>query len=462
MKQVTPRHFLALSASLLLTGLLLAPTAAGAASPLPDHWVGTWAASPVASPNIRRQPVTASAIPTGTTNATPVAPPTTTPAPAVIPPPPNPPENAPTTIIDPNQAFAAADTTLREIVHISLPGPILRIVLTNEFGTEPLTIGAAHAALSEGGSTINITSAGGVTFSGRPSVTIPPGALAVSDPIAVKLAAGADLAVSLFLPAQPMRVVSIHNFANTTSYTAPGNVVGAKTFESPATITSWPFLKGVDVKVPAADAAIVAFGDSITDGSLSTKDANTRWPDILARRLAADKKTANLAVLNEGIGGNRVLHDVAGPSALARFDRDVITQAGVRYVIILEGINDIGHAADPVKPYDVISADDLIAGFTQMIERAHMHDIKVIGATLTPYTGAKYMSPQGEQMRQAYNTWIRTTPLLDGVIDFDKATLDPATAMFNPAYDSGDHLHPKDAGYKAMADSIDLKLFQQK
>ncbi|GAC1426914.1 MAG: SGNH/GDSL hydrolase family protein [Acidobacteriaceae bacterium] len=448
-------------APLLLSSVVLfaCVTPAVHAAPPPDHWVGTWAASPIASPNIRHQrgPVS-----TGTTNATPAVPPSTVPSPPVTPPPPAPPENAPVTTIDPNQTFAATDSTLREIVHVSLPGPILRIVLTNEFGTEPLTIGAAHAALSEGGSSINIASAGGLTFSGRPSVTIPAGALVVSDPIAVKLTAGADLAISLFLPAQPMRVVSMHSFGDQTSYTAPGNVVGAKTLESAATITSWPFLKGVDVKVPAADAAIVAFGDSITDGSLSTKDTNSRWPDVLARRLAADKKTAHLAVLNEGIGGNRVLHDVTGPSALARFDRDVISQAGVRYLIILEGINDIGHAADPVKPYDIISADDLIAGFTQMIERAHIHDIKVIGATLTPYTGAKYMSPQGEQIRQAYNTWIRTTPLLDGVIDFEKATLDPTTKMFIPAFDSGDHLHPKDAGYKAMADSIDLKLFQQK
>jgi lysophospholipase L1-like esterase len=168
-------------------------------------------------------------------------------------------------------------------------------------------------------------------------------------------------------------------------------------------------------------------------------------------------------VINQGIGGNRILHDVSGPSALARFTRDVVAQAGVRYCIILEGINDIGHAADPVRPYDVVSADDLIAGYTQMIERAHMHGIKVIGATLTPYTGAKYMSPAGEQIRQALNQWIRTTPMLDGVIDFDKVTRDPAhPESYLPAYDHGDHLHPSDPGYKAMGDAIDLKLFEEK
>jgi lysophospholipase L1-like esterase len=447
--------------SAVLCALLVFPAASGHAAPQPDHWVGTWAASPVSSPNVRRpRPAPVSA---GTTNGNPVAPPTTAPAPAVQTPAPNPPEAAPSTSIDPAQTFAATDTTLREIVHVSLGGPLARIVLTNEFGTEPLTIGAAHLALSAGGSSIELASAGGLTFSGRPSITIPPGALAVSDPVAVKLTPGADVAVSLFLPAQPLRVASAHGFADQTSYTASGNVVGAKTLESAATITSWPFLKGIDVKVPAADSAIVTFGDSITDGALSTKDTNARWPDVLARRLQADKKTAGLGVLNEGIGGNRILHDVTGPSALARFDRDVIAQSGVRYVIILEGINDIGHAADPNKPYDIVSAEDLVAGYTQLVERAHTHGIKVIGATLTPYTGAKYMSPAGEQMRAALNKWIRTSTLLDGFIDFEKATQDPAnSSMYLPAYDSGDHLHPKDAGYKAMGESIDLKLFEQK
>ena len=207
-------------------------------------------------------------------------------------------------------------------------------------------------------------------------------------------------------------------------------------------------------------ASIVAFGDSITDGALSTRDANARWPDDLARRLQANKKTANLGILNQGIGGNRILHDVTGPNALARFDRDVLAQAGVKYLIILESINDIGHAQDPVKPYDVVTAEDLIVGLRQLATRAHTHGIKVYGATLTPYVGAKYASPAGEAMRQAVNKWIRTTNQLDGFIDFDKATQDPPTpTVFSPAADSGDHLHPADAGYKIMADSIDLSLF---
>ena len=204
----------------------------------------------------------------------------------------------------------------------------------------------------------------------------------------------------------------------------------------------------------------MALGDSITDGTASTQDANARWPDVLARRLQANKRTAGLGVLNAGIGGNRVLHDGTGPSALARFDQDVLAQSGVRYLIVLESINDIGHAADPVKPYDVVSADDLIAGLTQLVERAHMHGIKVFGATLTPYAGARYMSISGEQMRQAVNQWIRAGKVFDGVIDFEAATQDKATGAFLPSDDHGDHLHPNDAGLKAMGDAVDLKLFE--
>ena len=383
---------------------------AAAAAP-PDHWVGTWATSPVALPN-------------------------------------------------PNSKFGAADTTFREIVHVSLGGSRVRIILSNEFGLDPLTISAGNIALRTTGSEIDLASASALTFGGRPSVTIPPGALAVSDPVNLKLPAFADLAVSLSVPAQPMQQVTHHSFADQTSYMAADNVVNVKALDTPAEITSWPFLKGVDVGADDKAASIVAFGDSITDGAHSTPNANFRWPDLLAHRLQANKKTADLGVLNEGIGGNRILHDVTGPSALARFDRDVLAQSGVKYLILLESINDIGHAQDPVKPYDVVTAEDLIAGLSQLATRAHTHGIKVYGATLTPYVGAKYASPAGEAMRQSVNQWIRTTNQLDGFIDFDKATQDPANpAVFAPTADSGDHLHPGDAGYKSMADSIDLNLF---
>jgi lysophospholipase L1-like esterase len=380
----------------------------------PQHWVGTWATAPFAAANDAGQ-------------------------------------------------FGAADMTLRQIVHVSLGGSRVRIVLSNEFGSDPLTIGAAHIALSENGAEIKLASANALTFGGRDSITIPPGAMVVSDPADLKLPALTDVAVSLFIPAQPMRQLTQHQYADQTNFLAEGNVVGRKTLEAARTFTSWEFLKGIDVLAPADDAAIVAFGDSITDGAYATLNENKRWPDVLARRLQSDKKTAGLAVLNEGIGGNRVLHDGTGPSALARFNRDVLAQAGVKYLIILESINDIGVGTSPKGDRETVSADDLIAGLQQLVERAHVQGIKVFGATLTPFGGAGYQSDAGEKIRVAVNDWIRSNKSLDGFIDFDMATRDPANpSVFLPAMEHGDHLHPGDAGYKAMADAIDLKLFTEK
>jgi lysophospholipase L1-like esterase len=411
-----PRKAMSIKAriSFLLLLSLCVVTATNAVAASPDHWVGTWASSPMAAKN-------------------------------------------------PDGKFGAPGTdgtTLREIVHISIGGSSVRVILTNEFGLDPLTIAAAQIALSSGTSTITPGTATALTFGGKPSITIPPGALAISDPAALKVAPASNLAVSLFLPDQPVSQLTLHPFADQTNYLVPGNVVTAASLDTPQTFFTWDFLKGVDVTADNKAAAIVTFGDSITDGAHSTRDANARWPDVLARRLQADKKTANLGVLNQGIGGNRILHDTTGPSALARFDRDVLAQTGVKYLVIMEGINDIGHATDPAKPYDVVTADDLIAGLSQLATRAHTHGIKVYGATLTPFVGAKYQSPAGEEMRQTINKWIRTTNQLDGVIDFDKVTTDPAhPGMFLPLDDSGDHLHPGDAGYKAIGESIDLNLF---
>ena len=450
---------------LVLPVLFLLAVSAHAAPPAPDHWVGTWATAPYAGNNGRAATLAAAppvvAPPAGATAPAPAS--TQTPTPAA----------APAQVVAPGARagmpprpaafiYGTADTTLREIVHVSVGGLEVRVVFTNEFGTEPLTIGAAQIAVSQGGSSINTVAASsaGLTFNGRTGVTIPPGALVVSDSAALTLPAQSDLAVSFFLPAQKITQLSQHGSADQTSYTAPGNVVGAKTLDSPGEIRSWQFLKGVDVKLPAHAGAVVAFGDSITDGAYAAVNGNARWPDELARRLLADKRTADLGVLNEGIGGNRILHDNTGPSALARFDRDVIAQAGVKYVVILEAINDIGHAYDPGTAYDVVSANDLITGYMQMAERAHLHGIKVYIATLTPYVGAHYESPAGEEVRQTLNKWIRTTDKIDGYIDFDKATADPARAdTFLPAFDHGDHLHPSDPGYKAMGDAIDLSLF---
>jgi lysophospholipase L1-like esterase len=248
----------------------------------------------------------------------------------------------------------------------------------------------------------------------------------------------------------------------TTTWITEGNNTTAETATGARTISSFCFVKAVDVtSSDARAAAIVCLGDSITDGAHSTPNTNQRWPDILAARLQADSKTAHFSVLNEGIGGNRLLNDLAGVNALARLDRDVLAQSGVKYVILLEGINDIGHTALPRDPSDVITVPELILAYTQIVAHAHAHGLKIYGATLTPYDGARYSSPKGEEMREAVNQWIRTSGVFDGVIDFDKAVQDPANSkVFAAAYDSGDHLHPDDAGYEKMGDSIDLGLFR--
>ncbi len=423
---------LTLPLSLVLLASLASPAARAAA---PDHWVGTWSASPVAAPNV---PPAASA------NAT--TPPSAPPAP-------------------PLALLGTSGQTLREIVHVSIGGSLVRIVLTNEFGVEPLTIAAAHIALRPGGITagseVQLTSANALTFNGQPSVIIPPGVAVLSDPVALKLPALSDLAISLYVPAQPLTSITQHGAGYQTNYAVDGNHVGDKTLDDPRTFFSWRFVKEVDVMAPASSAAVVTLGDSITDGTASPRDANARWPNVLAARLQSNKKTAGIAVLNEGIGGNRLLNDVTGPSALSRFDRDVLSHPGVRYLIILEGINDIGRTAQPNKPGDPITTPQLLLALQQLIDRAHAHGIKVYGATLTPFVGARYATPEGEVMRQAENAFIRSGKF-DAILDFDKATQDPAhPAALLPANDSGDHLHPKAEGYKAMGNSIDLKLFSK-
>jgi lysophospholipase L1-like esterase len=352
-----------------------------------------------------------------------------------------------------------ANSTYRSVVHISLGGDTLRVQLTNELGTTPLNVGSAHIALSAGEGKTQPGTDHALTFNGRPTVMIPAGGMVFSDPVAMQAAPMADIALSVYLPEQLIATPTCHVLGVSTNYIATGDASAAPVLESPRPLKSWCFVKGIDVR--AADAAaVVTFGDSITDGALSTPDANRRWPDNLFLRLHADKKTASLSVLNEGISGNRLLYDGAGPNALARFDRDVLAQSGVKYLIILEAINDIGRIPKIGDPESTVTAQDLIFAYAQMIARAHQHGIKVYGATLTPYGGAKYSSPAGEQVRQALNQWIRTPGNFDGVIDFDKATRDPANpTAFSAASDSGDHLHPADAGYKVMSDSIDLKLF---
>jgi lysophospholipase L1-like esterase len=368
---------------------------------------------------------------------------------------------APRELAVPAAEQSTTDTTYRDIVHITMGGYAFKVQITNEFGATPLKIDGVHVALSAGDGSIKPGTDHALAFGGRPSVTIPSGAYILSDAVALDAPAFADLSISIFVPAQTIKYFTIHPLGTSTTYKVAGNALDAVSLKSPARLQSWYLLKGVEVVADPKAAAIVTLGDSITDGRSSTPDANRRWPDMLALRLQADKRTSNLSVLNEGISGNRVLHDFDGPSALARLDRDVLAQPGVKYLVILESINDIGRNVVPRSPGEIVTAQDLIFGLMQLVTRAHQHDIKVLGATLTPYEGAAYFSPEGEQIRQTINAWIRTSGVFDGVIDFDKAVQDTShPSRFLPGYDDGHHLHPNDAGYKAMAAAVNLQLFQ--
>lgn len=352
-------------------------------------------------------------------------------------------------------------TTLREIVHISTGGSEVRVRFTNAYGLDQLIIHNAHVALSAGDGAIKPGSDHALTFGGSTTISIPPGAEMYSDPVNFEVPPLADLAVSFFLPSQVMRYETYHAFADQDNFVADGDQAAAATLTQPTTMGSWYFLDGVDVNAVDNSRSIVTLGDSITDGAHSTRNGNDRWPDVLAARLQQDSSLHHLGVLNQGIGGNRVLNEQAGPSALARLDRDVLSQDGARYVIILESINDIGRLHRLTAPEDNIDAQNLEEGLRQIAIAAHEHGMKVFGATLTPYQGANYYSEKGEQVREAVNNWIRTSKTFDGVVDFDKITRDPQNPLqFNPQFDSGDHLHPNDAGYKAMGEGIELGLFK--
>ncbi len=358
--------------------------------------------------------------------------------------------------------------TLREVVHTSIGGDTVRIRLSNAYGKQPVRIGAARIALSGGGEAIQPNFDRALTFSGRPDISIPPNALAISDPVKFDVPAGHDVAVSLFLP-EPAVGAGIHYSAQQTAFVGQGNLTASAMMPQSQTLESWVFLSDLDVLAPEQAGTLVAFGDSITDGARSTNNANHRWPNFLAQRLLKGRGDAKIGVLDAGIGGNRVLHDASGNiafgvNALARFDRDVLAQPGVKYIIVLEGINDLGHPGTSAPASETVSAQDLIAGLQQMAERAHENGLKIFAATLMPFEGTTYkgyFSPEKELKRKAVNEWIRTGKAFDGMIDFDKAVRDPNRPdRMLAAYDSGDHLHPNDAGYEAMGHTIDLSLFK--
>lgn len=352
-----------------------------------------------------------------------------------------------------------ANATLRQIVHTSIGGDRLRIRISNEYGDRPLTIGAAHVARRTSGATIDAATDRAITFGGHATVVVRAGTVVTSDPVAYDVPQLGDLAISFYLP-DSARTSTRHSLAVQTTYVArSGNLVASPAFAADTTMRSWLFLTAVEVTNPRVVGTIVTVGNSITDGYAATVDSNRRWPDVLARRLLTSRE-APRAVVNAGISGNRVLTLGSGPSLLSRFDRDVLMQPGVTHVIVLEGINDISRDA-----LDSASAEDLIAAHRMLAERAHERGVVIVGATLTPFdrpaTDAR--ATEREAKRQALNAWIRTGGAYDAVIDFDAITRDPANPRrFLPQYDSGDHLHPSDAGYQAMGEAIDLALFRKR
>jgi lysophospholipase L1-like esterase len=359
-----------------------------------------------------------------------------------------------------------SDQTVRQVVRVSIGGERVRVRISNEYGTVPLTIGAASIGLAGEAGAVTAGSAKPLTFAGEASVTIPAGAPILSDPVDLKVDALGSLAVSLYFP-KTTDVSTMHWDGVQTAYiSAKGNFADQDSFEAASTMKSRIFLSDVLVEAGADTSAIVFFGDSITDGACSTPDTSNRWPDLFAARLQAAGK-CSVAVINQAISGNRVLSDGMGDSALARLDRDVLRHAGVTTLVVMEGINDIGWPGMVLdQAHEATTADALIAGYRQIIDRAHARGIRVIGATLTPFANAfqggdfsAYFNPEKEAVRKEVNEWIRTGGAFDGVIDFETALADPAKPdAIRADYDCGDHLHPNDAGYKAMSEAADIEL----
>jgi lysophospholipase L1-like esterase len=357
------------------------------------------------------------------------------------------------------QPMDFADRTLRQVVHVSAGGDSVRIRLSNRDGSGPLQIGAVHVASRSEGAGVDPATDRTLTFSSEAGIRIPKGAVVLSDPVALSVQPLSDLAISIYFPSSTGSPTS-HGTASQTNYISAGNHVGEATLADTQTATSWYFLTRVDIWRSEPTGVVVTLGNSITDGTQSTVDTNNRWPDHLARRLAA-RDSGTLAVVNSGISGNQVSNDIPGfgINALARLEDDVLSVAGVTHVVVLEGINDVGMPGSLGPEEMSVTAEQIIAGHKQIIARLHARGLKVYGATLTPFEDAFYYSDEGEAKRQAVNEWIRTSGAYDAVIDFDAVTRDPANPKHFPPGFSQDNLHPNDGGYQTMAESVDLSLF---
>jgi lysophospholipase L1-like esterase len=373
-------------------------------------------------------------------------------------------------IPEPSNALPAEDlrdATMRQIVHLSVGGPRLRVHVSNAFGVDALRFTSVHIAraLSPASPAIDPATDKALTFAGSTEVTVPPGAEFVSDPVEFPVAPLADLAVSFHLDAPPARETG-HPGSRATIYYVHGDAVSAADLKDPKHVDHWYQLSEIDVSAPTDAAAIAVLGDSITDGHGATTNGNDRWTDVLAARLVAAKETRNIAVINKGIGGNHLLTDGLGPNTLARFDRDVLAPAGVRWLIVFEGVNDLGGVArdgEVTAEEHANRVRQVLAAYEQIVLRAHAHGLGVIGATITPYVGSGYYhpGPLSEADRQTVNAWIRAAGHFDAVIDFDRVARDPQSPdRLLPAFDCGDHLHPSPAGYKAMGEVVPLALFK--
>jgi lysophospholipase L1-like esterase len=364
----------------------------------------------------------------------------------------------------PVEGRSISNQTLRMIAHISIGGSMLRVRLSNAYGRKALTIGAASLGLRGAGSEIRPESGRTLTFNGSPSTSIPAGSLIVSDSVELEAPALSDIAVSIYIPGDVPETFQVtgHGNAHQTNYiSTPGNFSSESDLPAGDVTSAYLLLNGIDVLAPAETGGIVSVGDSLTDCNVSRLDANNRWPDQLARRIVAQGGRM-FGVMNQGLGGNRILHDGRGDCGVRRLDRDVLAQPGATHLIVLLGINDIRNRGQ--LPEEDVSAEEMIGGLQQMALRAHAAGLKILGGTLLTFEyetfNPGFYSPEGEAKRQAVNAWIREAGAFDAVIDFEKALLDPdrPTRML-PVFDCGDHLHPSDAGYLHMGDSIDLSIF---